>query len=127
MGIGSLRSACSASSRLIRCAPNLAEVVPVPFEHRLSNCICNAYAEEANHDQLRSGPASPAPPDPRTDITRPNVINWKNVTSASQNDLLARTRAAREALDAWTREIVQWHFNPETGCPFWLEFARKLD
>jgi phenylacetate-coenzyme A ligase PaaK-like adenylate-forming protein len=30
-------------------------------------------------------------------------------------------------LDAWTREVVEWHFNPETGCPFWLEFAKKLD
>ena len=32
-----------------------------------------------------------------------------------------------EALDAWTREVVQWHFDPETGCPFWLEYAKKLD
>jgi hypothetical protein len=24
------------------------------------------------------------------------------------------------------REIVEWHFNPETGCPFWLDFAAKL-
>jgi hypothetical protein len=36
-------------------------------------------------------------------------------------------RAAREALDAWVREIVDWHFDPETGCPFWLEYARNLD
>jgi len=36
-------------------------------------------------------------------------------------------QAARKALDAHTREIVQWHFNPETGCPFWLEYAEKLD
>jgi phenylacetate-coenzyme A ligase PaaK-like adenylate-forming protein len=35
--------------------------------------------------------------------------------------------AAREALDGWTREIVQWHFSPETGCPFWLEYAKRLD
>jgi hypothetical protein len=49
------------------------------------------------------------------------------VTSASQNDLLAKTTAARETLDAWTREMIQWHFNPETGCPFWLEYAGKLD
>jgi phenylacetate-coenzyme A ligase PaaK-like adenylate-forming protein len=34
---------------------------------------------------------------------------------------------ARRHLDAHVREIVQWHFNPETGCPFWLEFAGKLD
>ena len=24
------------------------------------------------------------------------------------------------------REIVQWHFNPATGCPFWLERARQF-
>ena len=23
--------------------------------------------------------------------------------------------------------MVAWHFNPETGCPFWLEFAKNLD
>ena len=38
-----------------------------------------------------------------------------------------RAAAAREALDAWTREMVQWHFSPETGCPFWLDYAKKLD
>jgi phenylacetate-coenzyme A ligase PaaK-like adenylate-forming protein len=32
---------------------------------------------------------------------------------------------ARTALDAWVRELMQWHFSPETGCPFWLEWARK--
>lgn len=35
--------------------------------------------------------------------------------------------AARERLDAHVREIVAWHFDPETGCPFWLDFASKLD
>ncbi|MDA1313980.1 MAG: hypothetical protein O2968_11640 [Acidobacteria bacterium] len=34
--------------------------------------------------------------------------------------------AARERLDAHVREIVAWHFDPETGCPFWLDFASKL-
>jgi hypothetical protein len=33
---------------------------------------------------------------------------------------------ARERLDAHVREIVRWHFSPETGCPFWLERARIL-
>ena len=32
---------------------------------------------------------------------------------------------AREQLDAHTREIVRWHFSAETGCPFWLDWARK--
>jgi phenylacetate-coenzyme A ligase PaaK-like adenylate-forming protein len=39
----------------------------------------------------------------------------------------ARVREAKEQLDAHVREIVQWHFSPETGCPFWLDFARRLD
>jgi len=26
--------------------------------------------------------------------------------------------AARERLDAHVREIVAWHFDPQTGCPF---------
>src|SRR3954447_12637120 len=32
----------------------------------------------------------------------------------------------REKLDAWVREVVAWHFDPETGCPFWLDYAQKL-
>jgi phenylacetate-coenzyme A ligase PaaK-like adenylate-forming protein len=34
-------------------------------------------------------------------------------------------KAAQEQLDAHVREIVQWHFSPETGSPFWLDWARK--
>jgi hypothetical protein len=33
---------------------------------------------------------------------------------------------ARETLDAWVREVVAWHFDPATGCPFWLERAKTL-
>ena len=36
------------------------------------------------------------------------------------------TRTARERLDQHVREIVQWHFNPATGCPFWLERGRQF-
>ena len=32
--------------------------------------------------------------------------------------------AAQLQLDAHVREIVQWHFSPETGCPFWLDWAK---
>ena len=32
---------------------------------------------------------------------------------------------ARATLDAWVRELMQWHFSPETGCPFWLQWAEK--
>lgn len=41
-------------------------------------------------------------------------------------DLSMKARQAKEELDAHVREIVNWHFNPETGCPFWLDFASKL-
>ena len=33
----------------------------------------------------------------------------------------------KDALDAHVREIVHWHFSPETGTPFWLDFAAQLD
>ncbi len=36
-------------------------------------------------------------------------------------------RTARERLDAWVVEVVDWHFDPATGCPFWLDYASKLD
>jgi len=34
---------------------------------------------------------------------------------------------AQQRLDAHVREMVQWHFDPDKGCPFWLEYAEKLD
>jgi phenylacetate-coenzyme A ligase PaaK-like adenylate-forming protein len=34
---------------------------------------------------------------------------------------------AKQALDAHVREIIHWHFSPETGCPFWLEWFGKQD
>jgi phenylacetate-coenzyme A ligase PaaK-like adenylate-forming protein len=37
-----------------------------------------------------------------------------------------RVAEAKRKLDAQVREIVRWHFDPETGTPFWLEMAPKL-
>ena len=34
---------------------------------------------------------------------------------------------AKEQLDAQTREMVEWHFNPETGSPFWVEKSKEFD
>lgn len=34
---------------------------------------------------------------------------------------------ARAQLDAHVREIVHWHFDPATGCDFWLDHAARLD
>ena len=45
--------------------------------------------------------------------------------SPSSAEVGPAARASQEALDAWVREVVDWHFNPESGCPFWLEFARN--
>ncbi len=45
---------------------------------------------------------------------------------ASAADVEAAAKQAREALDAHAHEIVQWHFHPSSGCPFWLEYAQKL-
>ncbi|KAB2650194.1 MAG: hypothetical protein DVB33_05475 [Verrucomicrobia bacterium] len=28
-------------------------------------------------------------------------------------------------LDAHTREIIAWHFSPDSGCPYWLDWAKK--
>ena len=42
-------------------------------------------------------------------------------------ELEQRAKRAREALDAHVREVVQWHFDPDGGTPFWLEFREKLD
>ena len=33
---------------------------------------------------------------------------------------------ARAALDAHVGQIINWHFDPATGSPFWLEYAARL-
>lgn len=40
------------------------------------------------------------------------------------DSLSTKVHAAKEALDKSVREIVQWHFSPETGTPFWIEKAK---
>lgn len=35
------------------------------------------------------------------------------------------SQQARKQLDAHLREIVNWHFSEETGCPFWLNWKHK--
>jgi phenylacetate-coenzyme A ligase PaaK-like adenylate-forming protein len=32
---------------------------------------------------------------------------------------------AHSERDAWVRELMQWHFSPETGCPFWLDWKAR--
>jgi hypothetical protein len=45
--------------------------------------------------------------------------------NAVAGDLFLRVQEAKVNLDAHVREMIKWHFNSETGCPFWLEFATK--
>jgi phenylacetate-coenzyme A ligase PaaK-like adenylate-forming protein len=45
---------------------------------------------------------------------------------SEKTDLSGRASEAKQALDAHVREIVAWHFDPETGCPFWLNRAAEL-
>jgi hypothetical protein len=53
----------------------------------------------------------------------------ESVPAASQGTTVANGKIdeARARLDAHVRETVEWHFDPETGTPFWLERARTLD
>jgi hypothetical protein len=46
--------------------------------------------------------------------------------SGSSGDLSAREQDAKARLDAYVQEIVDWHFSPNTGCPFWLDYASRL-
>jgi len=41
------------------------------------------------------------------------------------SDTAESPERAGEALDLHVREIIEWHFNPETGTPFWLDWARQ--
>jgi len=48
--------------------------------------------------------------------------------STTLNTVLAgRAGEARRRLDEHVREMVQWHFDPATGSPFWLEKAAGWD
>jgi len=46
-------------------------------------------------------------------------------TATPKVGLSARVQDANPRLDAHVRDIIEWHFNHETGCPFWLDFASR--
>lgn len=45
----------------------------------------------------------------------------------TDTSLDAEVQKAAEELDAHVRKIVKWHFSPETGTPFWLDWAKEAD
>ena len=49
------------------------------------------------------------------------------MTVMTTSDLETRAAQAQAELDAHVRDIVAWHFDPATGCPFWLEKAQSFD
>ena len=46
--------------------------------------------------------------------------------STAQLTLESKISETKDKLNAWVREVVDWHFDPASGCPFWLEYAEKL-
>ena len=46
-------------------------------------------------------------------------------TPVSGKSLDEKINNARAQLDEHVREIVRWHFSPETGTPFWLDKAKS--
>ncbi len=46
--------------------------------------------------------------------------------ATASSSIQERAAKHRQELDAHAYEIVQWHFHPSTGCPFWLEKKREL-
>jgi len=51
-------------------------------------------------------------------------MNIRQQTAAASEQ---SAKAARERLDSHVREVVEFHFNPETGSEFWLDYASRLD
>ena len=45
--------------------------------------------------------------------------------TVQSSEIQNKVDAAGATLDAWVREVVDWHFDPSTGCPFWLEWAQN--
>ena len=46
------------------------------------------------------------------------------MSTATAPDQAALAKS-RSELDACVREMMEWHFNPETGCQFWIDWAAK--
>jgi hypothetical protein len=47
------------------------------------------------------------------------------MSMTQQASLTEAARAAQAKLDAHTVEMVHYHFSPQSGCPFWLDWAKK--
>lgn len=69
------------------------------------------------------------PPPDRPKFSPPLLLVSREICHVSNPNAPATEaalKAAQDKLDAHVREIIEWHFNPATGCPFWLERAKSL-
>ncbi len=48
------------------------------------------------------------------------------MTPTTETDFESKLQSSHQALDAWTQEMIEWHFSADTGSPFWLDYAEKL-
>jgi hypothetical protein len=49
------------------------------------------------------------------------------ISDPTPADTDTKVKFARESLDARVQEIVSRHFDPVTGCPFRLDYPKRLD
>jgi phenylacetate-coenzyme A ligase PaaK-like adenylate-forming protein len=49
------------------------------------------------------------------------------MTATSVLSLADQAGEAKQKLDKHVRDMIEWHFKPDTGSPFWLDFAKKLN
>ena len=81
---------------------------------------------DAGHGYHRGGRGNPGPGIGVHEASRSGDLGQILSRSGGEGGLMAGCSGVEEsarALDAHFREILRWHFSPETGCPFWLNWA----
>src|SRR5436189_6102327 len=78
-----------------------------------------AVARRARTRSPDAARRAPLPPRPRAI----SCVVWLRIYYAAMG---APAETARAALDAHVRNIINWHFDPATGSPFWLDYASRL-
>lgn len=64
-------------------------------------------------------------PSPLSCPSRTARTQGKNETVTAKQATPELIKDAKAKLDAQVREVVAWHFSPDTGTPFWLEKAKS--
>src|SRR5262249_17909542 len=69
---------------------------------------------------------SRSPPRVRKPRSKRETVNKERGITVSAAPSADKIQQAKQQLDAHVREIVNWHFDPDTGTPFWLEKAKSF-